>query len=458
MRTRGRWSWDRPSPEAVASDRHGREHPAGPSAVLNRQPTAPWAPRGFVRGRSLSISDSAIAPGAHRRSPTGAPARARTAAPVAVAVALVALVGLAPPALATPVGGARSVTVAPPLNQALQLAGGAARSVAVAPPRNQPLQIAGGAARYVALGDSVAYGHGLANPGRRSHDGLGPDQGPSSAAWPSLVAAGLAGLAPLALRPTGCTLTRSGRLPYDQLAVSGAPMVDSRWTGADGDCPVHAGRPGSTHRAVAPDEIVAADLAADPPALVTIQAGADDIDFAGCLEALLGVPAMLGGAECVTGDGPGRALTARADAELAGLAQGLRSAVDTIHGSAPRARILLVDYYQPIPAATAVLSGRSLVCSELRLRSTRWRSGVRSRADLVARRLDDTIRSVALAYPDVRLVSVSALFAGHEMCTRTPWVFSETWDAAHPTAAGQRRIAAAVLAACSQVPRRCVGR
>lgn len=334
----------------------------------------------------------------------------------------------------------------------------AARSVTVTPPDTHAGATAGGAARMVALGDSVAYGHGLANPGMRRHDGLGPGQGPSSAAWPSLVAAGVAGLAPLALRPTGCALTRPGPIPYDQLAVSGAPMVDSRWTGADGDCPDGSGRPRSLHRAVVPDELAAADLAADPPVLVTLQAGADDIDFAGCLAALLGVPAVLGGTACVTGDGPGQHLTPRAEAELAGLAQGLRSAVDTVHRAAPGARILLVDYYQPVPEATAVLTGNSLVCRELRVRSARWRATVRARADLVAQGLDDTIRSAAAAYPDVRLVDIAELFAGHGMCTRTPWVFDETWDAAHPTAAGQQQIAAAVLAVCSHVPGRCVGR
>lgn len=329
---------------------------------------------------------------------------------------------------------------------------------AVVPPVTRAAAAATGSGRYVALGDSVAYGHGLVNPARRSHDGLPPDQGPSPQAWPSLVAAGLTGLTPLALRPTGCALTRPGPLPYDQLAVSGAPLVDSRWTGGDGDCPDDAGRARSVHRAVVPDETAAAGLAADPPTLVTLQAGADDIDFAGCLAALLGVPAALGGARCVTGDGPGRRLTPRAEAELTGLAGGLRSAVGTVHRAAPRARILLVDYYQPLPAAAAVLTGRSLVCRELRVRSGRWRATLRDRADFVAQRLDDTIRSAAAAYPDVGLVEIGGLFAGHEMCTGQPWVLDGTWDAAHPTAAGQQQIAAAVLAACPESARRRSGR
>src|ERR1022692_2921428 len=155
--------------------------------------------------------------------------------------------------------------------------------------------------RYVALGDSVPYGHGLANPDKNTESGLPPDQGPSPFAWPSLVQKALHGLAPVTLRPTSCTLTGSHGQHYDQLAISGAPTQPNQWTGPDNNCHYPKGVKVPLRKAVVPNEIDAADLAADPPALVTIQAGADTIDFSGCLEALLGFfPSQAGADRCVT--------------------------------------------------------------------------------------------------------------------------------------------------------------
>src|ERR1700722_8415327 len=62
--------------------------------------------------------------------------------------------------------------------------------------------------RVVALGDSVPYGHGLANPYRPPQIGLPPgavSQGPSLQAYPSLVTADL-GLT-MSVRATNCQLT-----------------------------------------------------------------------------------------------------------------------------------------------------------------------------------------------------------------------------------------------------------
>ena len=59
--------------------------------------------------------------------------------------------------------------------------------------------------RAVAFGDSVPYGHGLANPYLTPQVGLPPgdiSQGPSSLAYPSLVAQDL-GLT-MTIRPTNC--------------------------------------------------------------------------------------------------------------------------------------------------------------------------------------------------------------------------------------------------------------
>jgi hypothetical protein len=151
---------------------------------------------------------------------------------------------------------------------------------------DDPSCVPGGAptaSRYVALGDSVSYGHGLANPTKDSKDGLPANQPPSTDAWPSILQAGLSGLAPLRNRTTGCDLTGSDGSHFDQLAVSGALSINNKWAGRDTDCKyVHVEVP--QHKAVFLDEVQAANLKNDPPALVTVQAGANDIDFPACLE------------------------------------------------------------------------------------------------------------------------------------------------------------------------------
>ena len=71
--------------------------------------------------------------------------------------------------------------------------------------------------RAIALGDSVPYGHGLANPYVTPQIGLparAVSQGPSTGAYPSMVAADF-GLT-MTVRPTNCHLTG------DQLSISGA--------------------------------------------------------------------------------------------------------------------------------------------------------------------------------------------------------------------------------------------
>src|ERR1700693_721307 len=70
--------------------------------------------------------------------------------------------------------------------------------------------------RAVAFGDSVPYGHGLANPYLTPRPGLpttAVSEGPSTAAYPSLVAHAV-GLT-MSVRPTNCDLTG------DQLPISG---------------------------------------------------------------------------------------------------------------------------------------------------------------------------------------------------------------------------------------------
>lgn len=321
---------------------------------------------------------------------------------------------------------------------------------------------AGGQAarRYLALGDSVPYGHGLANPDKKKHDGVATNQGPSQYAWPSLVDQGVPGLSPLRMRPTSCSLVGPHKTHYDQLAISGAPTERNKWTGKDNSCTYPKGVTVPVHKAVEPNEIDASTLKPNPPVLVTIQAGADDIDFAGCLGALLGEPSQLGADKCVTHDKSGYHLTSKANDELKSVKRGLGRAVSDIRTYAPHTRILLVGYYQIVPGASAPVQGTSVICRDIRLRSHTkgWRKSFRAAADYVQQRLNDAIQSVAQPKKGINFVNIADLFSGHEICTKGSWLFDGLWRAAHPTKKGQSAIARAVIDKCHNLPGHCLGR
>jgi GDSL-like lipase/acylhydrolase family protein len=301
-----------------------------------------------------------------------------------------------------------------------------------APPR--PLE------RYVVLGDSVPYGHGLANPKL--------DEPPSVDAYPELVRRGMPELRPLVYRPTGCSMVG------DQLAISGAPSIVNVWTGGDKNCflPVH--------QAVFPDETDAARLTSDPPAFVTVQTGADDLHFAACLMAVIGAPKLFGAETCLKKKGKSFELTSKAATELESLRTGLTAIVNTVHRDAPDAKIALIDYYQIIPSSQAPLDGTSLLCKDLRLQSKRpgSRASIRSQADFVQQQVNGVIRSVGSQFPDVAVVEIDDLFDGHELCTPSTWLFDGASDAAHPTAPGHQAIANAILDKCVTLPKNCIGR
>ena len=127
--------------------------------------------------------------------------------------------------------------------------------------------------RAVAFGDSVPYGHGLANPYLTPQRGLPPSavsQGPSTQAYPSLVARNLH--LDMTVRPTNCDLVG------DQLAISGAVADPADNRSLDGQCP----RPPRPARNLE-DEVAAAGLDRHPARLVLMEDGADDIHFAQCL-------------------------------------------------------------------------------------------------------------------------------------------------------------------------------
>ena len=343
--------------------------------------------------------------------------------------------------------------------------------------------------RAVALGDSVPYGHGLANPYLTPRIGLptsAVSQGPSTEAYPTLVARDL-GLT-MTVRQTNCHLTG------DQLSISGAVADGSDNTSRDGQCPV----PAQQARNLT-DELAATGLVQRPARLVLLQDGADDIDFSACLEYQLARVFGVGiglGHSCVA-DG---SVTPEIAADLANVRTTLARAIEALAPHA--ATVAVLDYYQPIPEPSQVVHGTAtaggdtnLVCSGLRPNA----GATYAAAQIVLRALNTAVAgAVAEArihhVKNVTLIDLSSAFNGHGICTAQPWVFSGepvpdtalaaaaehivaakacsgtdvlhrtsscaalaasalaaengledyVWRAAHPTAAGQRAIAAAV--------------
>ena len=356
---------------------------------------------------------------------------------------------------------------------------------APAPPAAPPVTT-----RAVAFGDSVPYGHGLANPYLTPQRGLPPSavsQGPSTQAYPSLVARNLH--LDMTVRPTNCDLVG------DQLAISGAVADPADNRSLDGQCP----RPPRPARNLE-DEVAAAGLDRHPARLVLIEDGADDIHFAQCLVYdlvhVLGVGPSLG-TRCVSNG----TVTKPVAHELANVRRSLARAIEL--GVGPRAdrgrpRLLPAD---PPPVGDRRRHGRVRSRHQPRLRrhQTGRRGHLRRRTGRPRRPQPAIAGAVADARAhqvrNVELVDISSVVDGHGMCTADPWVFSGervpdltlavatehilaakacnattalhgemscspliaaaeqaerditgyVWRASHPTAAGQQAIAGAVL-------------
>jgi hypothetical protein len=292
----------------------------------------------------------------------------------------------------------------------------------------------------------------------------------------------------MTVRPTNCHLTG------DQLSISGAVANGADNTTRDGQCPT----PPQQARNLS-DEVAASDLVRHPARLVLLQDGADDIDFSACLEnqlaRVLGAGIGLGHTCVVNGS-----VTPTVAAQLARVRASLTQAIEVMapHSST----IAVLDYYQPIPQPSQIAQGTAtsglqtnLVCAGLKPNA----GSTYAAAQIV---LDALNQAVAGAVEDARahhvgnvtLVDVAHAFDGHGICTRAPWVFSGeplpdstlgadaervlaakacsgtdvlhgaaacgalgasalaaernledyVWRAAHPNAAGQRALAAAV--------------
>ena len=275
------------------------------------------------------------------------------------------------------------------------------------------------ATRVVALGDSVPYGHGLANPYPTPQLGLpnsAVSQGPSTQAYPSLVAHAL-GLT-MRVRPSNC------RLVGDQLSISGAVADAADNTARDAQCP----RPPQLTRNLA-DEVAAADLAEHPARLVLIQAGADDIDFAACLEnelvRVLGFDIGFGNT-CVSNG----KVTPEVANKLTAVRASLAATIEELSPSTKSVAVL--DYYQPVPqpaqiSDTSVHShaGTNLVCTALKSNA----SATTAAAQVVLAALNEAIAGAvtdaeAHHVHNVRLIDVAGVMNGHGMCTADPWVFT----------------------------------
>jgi hypothetical protein len=369
------------------------------------------------------------------------------------------------------------------------VAGGIALTVhsSTAPPSSTPKPLP--TTRAVALGDSVPYGHGLANPYLTPQIGLpahAVSQGPSTKAYPSLVATQF-GLT-MSVRPDNCHLTG------DQLAISGAVAGGGDNTTRDGQCPV----PPQPARNLS-DELAASGLARQPARLVLLQDGADDIDFSACLEfqlaRVLGISIDLGHS-CVAND----SVTPTVARELANVRASLTRAIEAIAPHA--ATVAVLDYYQPIPEPSQIAKGTAtdglhtnLVCSGLKPNAGSTYAAAQTVLTALNRAVAGAVADARVHHvKNVTLVDVTHSFDGHGICTADPWVFSgepvpdatlaadaehilaakacsETtalhgamscagltgsalaaerslqdyvWRAAHPTAAGQRALAAAV--------------
>jgi hypothetical protein len=265
----------------------------------------------------------------------------------------------------------------------------------------------------------VPYGHGLHNPYPTPQAGLPRtwiSQGPATAAYPSTVARTF-GLT-MTVRATSCTL--SG----DQLAISGAVADPEDNTTRDGQCP----DPSRQARNL-PEEIAAADLEQHPARLVLLQDGADDIDFAACLEYELARAVGLGfglGTNCVQGD----TVTPTLATTLAHVRTSLARAIQSV---APHAgTVAVLDYYQPIPEPSEIVQGAAtssgttnLVCAGLRVNATTTARAAQvvlgALNGAVAGAVDD---ARAHGVRNVVVVDVAHAMDGHGVCTAAPWVFS----------------------------------
>src|SRR5206468_10421003 len=138
-----------------------------------------------------------------------------------------------------------------------------------------------------------------------------------------------------------------------------------------------------------------------------------------CLMSLLGVPPTPWWhvENCVNVTKKGYSVTPKVQTELDSLILGLKGSIAYIKNHAPSAQIVVVGYYQIVPAANASLQGTTAACHDLRFsrQGGAWRRDIRAKADFLQQQLNDTISSAVAKFPGVEYVDIRNLFQGHEM-------------------------------------------
>lgn len=261
----------------------------------------------------------------------------------------------------------------------------------------QVLSVSTGA--VLAFGDSVAAGYGLG-------PSLGNNDNP--AAYPSVLA---------------------GKLGYGSLNEA----VEGNCAAAEKDCPVPS-------RAV--DWQIQQVPASYKPSLITLTVGANDINFAGCLKSIL----QDGDLSLASRNDPCSQGNLRNS--LGAFEPNLKSDLTTLKNKYPGVPIMVMDYYNPFPPAP---TGLHLACPFSTGATLFYEHAQRGWLGAVQMALDQPLLFALEArgvqgriYQDAKTVlgklnaSINAAasglatvvntndFAGHDICSSSPWVFSPT--------------------------------
>jgi lysophospholipase L1-like esterase len=156
------------------------------------------------------------------------------------------------------------------------------------------------------------------------------------------------------------------------------------------------------------------------PEVVTITIGGNDVGFAPVLVA------------CFMGDCSSR-ITASERLVLTTLPGRLADTYRAVEAAAPRARLVVVGYPRLFPSDASAVVG----CD--------WLSDAERTSLIQAGELLNAVIAAEAWLAGATYVDVSRTLAGHELCTKAPWLVPlPEAGAAHPTVEGQQAIADAV--------------
>ena len=249
------------------------------------------------------------------------------------------------------------------------------------------------------LGDSVAAGYGLA-----SGEGYGTD---SPSAYPVLLAQKIG-------------------VPVRDYAVEGACTVDNLAVGCD-------------KKSVADQLAEVEKDTSFTPSLITLDVGANDINFSGCIQYIFGNSDYTAANPADPCYGP------TLQAKLAALQANLHSDLSRITAAYPHATVLVMDYYNPFPgpaqAACTLFDGLNLVSwyhkygSWLTVLQNYFGDTAQFNAQVSANQsttaataqgiIDGLNGAINAAAAGLATVITTGDFAGHDICQLSPqWLFS----------------------------------